>query len=160
MYEWSIDRLEAAGLELYEVSNFARQGEECRHNRIYWRQEPSLGFGLSAASYLDGARWVTTRSMQRYLCTAGRDEGPERQSWERLPPRAACGEAIMLGLRTREGVDLPAVTGRFGLDPDHLCGAAVDRLLVDGLLSRQGERLCLTRRGLMLANAVCAEFLE
>jgi oxygen-independent coproporphyrinogen-3 oxidase len=160
MYEWVIDRMAAAGFVLYEVSNFARPGEECLHNRIYWRQEPSLGFGLSAASYVDGCRWASTRSMQRYLATSGRESGPERQYEERLPPLAACGETVMLGLRTAEGVDLSRVAARYGIDPEPVYGHTVERLVADGLLLRCTERLKLTRRGIMLADAVCAEFLQ
>jgi len=156
MYEWVIDRLAAAGLEQYEVSNFARPGEECRHNRIYWRQEEYLGFGLAAASYLGGARWANTRSMQRYLATAG--ASPERSLEERLSPGAACGEAIMLGLRTAEGIDLEGTALRYGLPGEAYRKTAV-RLIEEGLLNAVGRRVRLTRRGILLANSVCAEFL-
>lgn len=159
MYEWAIDRTAAAGMEQYEVSNFAYRGEECRHNQIYWRQEPYIGFGVSAASYLDGLRWTNTGSMQRYLQSAAGSEGPERASEERLPPRAACGEAIMLGLRTREGADLAELASRWGVDPNREWGVEVDQFIEDGLLRRVDSRLLLTRRGVMLANAVCAAFL-
>jgi oxygen-independent coproporphyrinogen-3 oxidase len=159
MYEWVMDRTAETGFSRYEVSNFALPGEECRHNQVYWRQEPFLGFGISAASYVDGLRWTNTGSMQRYLATAGRETGPDRATEERLPPREACGEAIMLGLRTREGVDLDAVAARYDLDPQRAFGDAVRRLAEDGLLEVEGSRLRLTRRGVMLANAVCAEFL-
>lgn len=159
MYEWVIDRAAAAGFRQYEVSNFALPGEECRHNQVYWRQEPFLGFGPSAASYLDGVRWTNTRSMQRYLASADREEGPELHWEERLPPREACGETLMLGLRTAEGIDLEAVAARYGLDPERTYGETVRRLLEDDLLERDRGRLKLTRRGIMLANAVCAEFL-
>ncbi len=159
MYEWVMDRAEAAGFRQYEVSNFARPGEECRHNQVYWRQEPFLGFGPSAASYVGGLRWANTRGMQRYLASAASPEGPELSYSERLAPREACGETIMLGLRTAEGVDLEQVAARHGLDAGDLYGGAVCRLAEDGLLVREGSRVRLTRRGVLLANAVCAEFL-
>jgi len=159
MYEWAIDQTAEAGMEQYEVSNFARPGEECRHNQVYWRREPSLGFGLGAASFVDGARWGVTRSMQRYLATAGEPEGPELAWQERLDPLAACGEAIMLGLRTREGADLFAAAAEFGLDAEQQYGAIVRRQAEDGLLTQEGGRIRLTRRGVLLANSVCAEFL-
>jgi oxygen-independent coproporphyrinogen-3 oxidase len=159
MYEWVIDRTAEAGFSQYEVSNFALPGEECRHNRIYWRQEPFLGFGLSAASYVDGLRWTNTGGMHRYLAMARREQGPERATEERLAPREACGEAVMLGLRTRDGVNLEEVAARHGVDADACFGDAVRRLEADGLLTRQGPAMKLTRRGILLANAVCAEFL-
>ena len=159
MYEWTLDRMQDAGFVQYEVSNFALPGEECRHNQIYWRQEPSLGFGPSAASYVDGVRWTNTGSMQRYLATAGRAGGPEQGYEERLDPLTACGESIMLGLRTREGVDLEAVAARYRLDAERTYGHLARRLVEDGLLVRSGTHLVLTRRGVLLANSVCAEFL-
>jgi oxygen-independent coproporphyrinogen-3 oxidase len=159
MYEWAIDRTAAAGMEQYEVSNFAHPGEECRHNQIYWRQEPYIGFGISAASYLDGVRWTNTGSMQRYLQSAAGPEGSDRAGEERLPPRAACGEAIMLGLRTREGADLAGLQKRWGMDPDREWGVEIEQFIGDGLMQRVDHRLLLTPRGVMLANAVCAAFL-
>lgn len=159
MFEWAIDRTAAAGMEQYEVSNFAYPGEECRHNQIYWRQEPYLGLGLSAASYSEGVRWTNTGSMQRYLRTAADPEGPELAGEERLPTREACGEAIMLGLRTREGADLAKVGERYGLDPDREWGTAIEQFLADGLVVRDGSVIRLTRSGVMLANGVCAAFL-
>ena len=159
MYEWVIERMTAAGFSQYEVSNFALAGEECRHNQIYWRREPFAGFGLGAASFADGVRWVNTRSMQRYLASARRESGPERASEERLSPSEACGEAIMLGLRTREGIDLAGTADQYGVDAERAYGDVVRRLVADGLLILEGERLTLTRRGIMLANRVCAEFL-
>ncbi|HTE18660.1 MAG TPA: radical SAM family heme chaperone HemW, partial [Armatimonadota bacterium] len=159
MYEWGMDRTADAGFAQYEISNFALPGEECRHNQVYWRQEPYIGFGTGAASYSQGARWTNTASMQRYLATAGRASGAEHSVEERLDARAACGESIMLALRTREGVDLPAVAGAHGLDPEVTFGSTVRHLLALELLFEEGGRLKLTRRGIMLANAVCAEFL-
>jgi len=158
MYEWAIDRMAAAGFAQYEVSNFALAGEECRHNQVYWRQEPFIGFGLSAASYLDGLRWTNTPSMSRYLATAG-DGAPQRATEERLPPLSAAGEAIMLGLRTREGADVAAIARVHGLDAERTYGVTIRQLAVDGLLTIDGERVRLTRRGVMLANAVCGMFL-
>jgi oxygen-independent coproporphyrinogen-3 oxidase len=158
MYEWVIDRCARAGFSQYEVSNWALAGEECRHNQIYWRQEPYVGFGLSAASYIDGVRWTNGTAMSRYLATAPGGL-PERATEEQLPPVAACGEAMMLGLRTREGIDVAEAGARLGVNVEQVFGTAIDRLEADGLLTRSGSRLRLTHRGLMLANAVCAEFL-
>lgn len=159
MYEWTLDRMQDAGFVQYEVSNFALPGEECRHNQVYWRQEPSLGFGPSAASYVGGIRWTNTGSMQRYLSTAPSERGPERGYEERLDPLTACGESIMLALRTQDGVDLPEVAARYGLDAEQTYGSIVKQLVADGLLEGSNRRYTLTRRGIMLANAVCAQFL-
>ena len=97
--------------------------------------------------------------MQRYLSTAPSERGPERGYEERLDPLTACGESIMLALRTQDGVDLPAVTARHDLDAEQTYGSIVRQLVADGLLERSDRRYTLTRRGIMLANAVCAQFL-
>ncbi len=159
MYEWSLHRMVEEGFELYEVSNFALPGEECLHNQVYWRREPCLGFGLGAVSFVDGCRWSVTRSMARYLQTAARDEGPEVSWSERLDGRAACGEAIMLALRTREGAHLAELAEQHGIRFDLELEPIAVRVVADGLARWQGDRLVLTHRGLLLANRVCAEFL-
>src|SRR5581483_339140 len=71
MYEYAIDELAAHGYAQYEVSNFARPGRQSRHNSIYWRNEPYAGFGVSAASYVDGARWTNLAGIRRYCAAVG-----------------------------------------------------------------------------------------
>lgn len=159
MYEWVMDRLSEAGFALYEVSNFARPGEASRHNSLYWRHEPYLGFGVGASAYLRGTRWTHTRSMQAYLASAARPGGPERAVEETLPPRAACGEAIVLALRTSAGADVAALAARYGVDSEREFGVTLRGLEQDGLLVRDGARTALTRAGLLLANTVCSQFL-
>ncbi|HMP01964.1 MAG TPA: radical SAM family heme chaperone HemW, partial [Gemmatales bacterium] len=85
MYELALDLLTAAGFESYEISNFARPGQRCRHNEVYWANDPCFGIGLGAARYLDGTRSVNTRSLDTYLerCQAGLDPV---QSAETLDP--------------------------------------------------------------------------
>jgi oxygen-independent coproporphyrinogen-3 oxidase len=158
MYEWIMDRLDAEGFEQYEISNFARPGRRCEHNRIYWRHEPFIGFGVSAASFAGGARWTNTGNMHRYVATAPTGL-PDWASEERLEGREAAGEAMMVGLRTKEGVNLSALSRHYGLDWLETFGPAIERLTGYGLLTREGDRLRLTRRGILLANEVCAEFL-
>lgn len=160
MHEWARDRLARAGYEQYEISNFALPGRECRHNQTYWWGEPYIGFGLSASSYLNGVRFTTTRSMRRYLETAGRAEGPERSIVEALPPGRAARELAMLGIRTREGADLNLIARRTG----YFLGAEIDRLAREwsreGLAEWNGALLKLTQRGMMLAGAIGRELIE
>ena len=132
------ERLGAAGLTWYEVSNWARPGAECRHNRLYWEQGDYRGLGCAAHSHAAGRRWWNVRTPERYcaLVEAGRDpvageevlDGPARRQ-----------EALELALRTRRGVDAAALD--LG-DP-----------ALDGLVER-GSRLVLTPRGRLLASEV------
>jgi coproporphyrinogen III oxidase-like Fe-S oxidoreductase len=98
--------------------------------------------------------------MQRYLATAREAAGPERDVEECLDPAAACGEAMMLALRTREGADLQLLGRQHNLDVPGRYARVTAELAADGLLVHRGNRIALTPRGLMLANAVCGRFLE
>ena len=87
MYEMTLDRLAVDGYEQYEISNFAIPGHERRHNLVYWRNESYLGFGISAASYIDGLRWSNTASTRRYReRVAGGGMADERVSVSRDAP--------------------------------------------------------------------------
>jgi oxygen-independent coproporphyrinogen III oxidase len=158
MYEFAMDELARHGYEQYEISNFARPGRRCAHNAIYWRNEPYLGFGVSAASYRAGRRWTNVASLRRYAERVAAGE-PCADSEERLPPDAATAEAIFLRLRTADGVDLAAVGAPHEFDAVERFGTVADRLAGLELLEKDGSHYRLTRRGILLANVVCAEFL-
>lgn len=157
MYEHALDRLASAGYEQYEISNWALPGHHCRHNLRYWRNAPYLGFGVSAASYVDGARRTNLADWRAYAERAveGRSCIAEE---ERLDGARAAGEAVMLALRTREGADLQALSRAHDRDLDHEYAPAIGRMKSYGLLEDAGGRLRLTRHGLLLANRVLCEF--
>jgi len=131
--------LGAAGLGWYEVSNWARPGHECRHNRLYWSGGDYLGFGCAAHSHRAGRRWWNLRTPERWLdaVEAGR---PTEAAGEVLDEEERALEALQLALRTREGVPAAA------LDLD-------DPALGD-LVEVVGERAVLTPAGRLLANEV------
>ena len=157
MYEMTLDRLAAAGYTQYEISNFALPGHECRHNIVYWRSEPYLGFGISAASYIEGERRSNTASLRVYgeRITAGASAA---EPGERLEGRAAAGEALMLALRMNAGADLRILSARCHCDVPSLFRPTLQRFVDLGLLEWIAEsRLRLTRRGLLLSNNVFAD---
>jgi oxygen-independent coproporphyrinogen-3 oxidase len=157
MYEYVIDRLEAAGLTLYEISNYARPGHESRHNLVYWANDAYYGLGLGAAQYLDGVRTVNTREMSAYLkrIEAGASAiGPN----ERLGPEERAHETAMLMLRrTVLGIDRDDFLTRTGFDLDALIGPVITRFVGEGLLEDDGRRVRLTREGRFLADRVLCE---
>jgi putative oxygen-independent coproporphyrinogen III oxidase len=136
-YELVDDLLTAAGLENYEVSNWARPGHECRHNRLYWAQDDYLGFGAAAHSHRAGRRWWNLRTPERYLA-AVETGGSTEAAGEDLDPETRRIEGLQLALRMREGVPLAA------LDIDEL----------GDLVEVRAGRVVLTRRGRLLANEV------
>lgn len=144
MYERAVERLEAAGVLQYEISNFARAGRQSRHNLKYWKLEPYLGFGADAHSYFGGRRWQNVELASEYVAAAKlRVTSTVANSLE---------ERFFVGLRLREGVEVG--------DADWVVhGAAIDRFLGMGLLERVGERVRLTTRGILLSNEIFQEFL-
>lgn len=136
-YELAEVMLTAAGLANYEVSNWARPGHECRHNRLYWSQGDYRGFGCAAHSHRSGRRWWNVRTPERYLALVAAGE-PVEAAGEELDPEERALEGLQLALRMREGV--PAES----LDADEL----------EGLVELRGDRLVLTLRGRLLANEV------
>ncbi|HEX8806193.1 MAG TPA: radical SAM family heme chaperone HemW [Candidatus Aquilonibacter sp.] len=159
MYGIAIDSLEQAGYEQYEISNFARPGHRCKHNENYWRNGDYLGFGVSSASYRGGVRSVHTRDLAEYVgaLSAGK---PIPGEAEQLRGLRAVGEAIMIALRTAQGVALDEFKERYGVDIAERYAPVVTRYQTDGLLERTGDRLVLTRRGRFFANDVCGAFVN
>ncbi len=157
LYEIAIEVLERAGYEHYEVSNFARPGKRCRHNENYWRNGEYLGLGVGAASYRAGVRSSHTRDLAAYIESLERDL-PVPSEAERLEGEARVGEAVMLALRTSDGVDERAFAQRYGPGALLPFAETFERLCDDGLAIRTGGRLRLTRRGRFLADEIGTAF--
>lgn len=148
------DACRAAGLPRYETSNWARPGEESRHNLKYWRREPVVAFGVSAASFDGLVRRTNGGSIPAYVA-AVRATGTAFVAEERLPSEAALREEVLLGLRTVVGV----AAGRFTEAVDTLPPADRARLsdaAAAGLLETESGRVRLTRAGVLLSNEVFA----
>ena len=163
--------LAPCGYELYELSNLARPGHRSRHNLRYWRQEPCLAAGLAASGYWAGTRWTNLEDLGRYLARVEALEssprpcirfppGPVAETSETLRPAAALGEAILLGLRLVEGVDLVEMSRRYGLAAGAVFADAIRKHVVAGLLEQAGDRLRLTERGHGFANRVQMDFTQ
>jgi oxygen-independent coproporphyrinogen-3 oxidase len=158
MFETAIDRLGEAGIEQYEISNFARSGFASRHNMRYWERRPYLGLGLDASSALYGEdsfvlRTKTTDDLNAYLDNR---EAPET-AWLSLDRQME--EAWFLGLRLNAGVDVAVLEQEFGQERVAPGLRAAERLTDDGLVMIGGGRVRLTARGRLLSNDVFQEFL-
>jgi oxygen-independent coproporphyrinogen-3 oxidase len=158
MYEATLDRLASAGFEQYEISNFARPGARCRHNLVYWRNEPCLGIGPSAAGLVGELRYRNVPDTAAWARAVRAGERPWVED-ETLDPLARARETMMLWLRLIEGVDRAAFAQRFGADPAELFAGAIEKHAAEGLLELTAGRIRLTRRGLLLADTVIADFL-
>lgn len=158
LYEYTIDALALAGLPQYEISNFARPGAECRHNLRYWRNQPYLGLGPSAAGYLDDIRYKNVPDTARYVA-AIQAGTTVRESEETLSTEQRARETIMLGLRLVAGVDQALFMERFGRDPQAWFAAEMAPLLDDGLLEADERGFRLTRSGRLVGDRIMAAFL-
>ena len=158
MYLDAISHLTDAGLRHYEVSNFAQPDFECRHNMVYWNADEYFAFGPGAASYLDGVRRTNTRSVVRWLKAWQQSESAVEDS-EELTNAEKAREAVMLALRMRQGLHVPAFEKRFGLRFAELAGAALQQHLDGGFLTQQADYVSLTTEGLLIADSIISDFL-
>lgn len=136
-YVLADDMLAAAGMHNYEISNWALDGHECRHNKVYWSQGNYMGFGCASHSHENGRRFWNVRTPDRYISCVNENISVEAAD-EQLDDETRAREALELSLRTADGV--PVGT----LDVESL----------EGLVSVQGNRVVLTRNGKLLANEV------
>ena len=147
----------AAGLPAYEISNHARAGEESRHNLTYWRYQDYCGIGPGAHGRRSGAATVRHRKPENWLeavATAGHGISETRP----LGTREQASEAMLMGLRLAEGVDLAQIAARFGLTPAELCHADKAAFYArQGLVRQQGDRLTVTEQGMSLLDGLLAE---
>ncbi len=157
MYLAARRRLIEAGYEHYEISNFARPGRRARHNENYWLEGDWLAAGPSAHGSVDGWRWENPRSLEEWEAALRRNQLPHVAPPSPLEEEELRVEAVMLGLRRAEGLDLDAVASRTGFDLRRDRRAALRRLVEAGLVWREGNRLGLTERGFLVADAIMAE---
>lgn len=155
MYYLAKEMLSDKGYKQYEISNFAKEGFECYHNKVYWRTEEYQGFGLGAHSYADGVRFHNTYDMKEYL----RGEG-FRLDKEFLSLQEKQEEFMFMGLRMNEGVSEAEFLRRFGESMDSVYGDEIKELISEELLVKKDGRLSLTDRGVDISNSVFEKFIR
>jgi oxygen-independent coproporphyrinogen-3 oxidase len=149
------DLLTSWGFRRYEISNWCRPGFECRHNNLYWNRGEYVGLGAGSHSHRGGRRYAKAADPEAYirLVSGGRDAVLMSED---LSPFQIFTEEVMLGLRTDRGVDpLRAATG-LGINPLPVARLVAD-LCEGGYARRNGSRIVLSARGMMLHNAIAAD---
>jgi putative oxygen-independent coproporphyrinogen III oxidase len=149
LYELTQAMTETAGLPAYEISNHARPGEESRHNLAYWRYRPYLGVGPGAHGRRGGVATQRHRKPENWLAALERN-GHGLAEETPLSSDEQATEALLMGLRLSEGVELETVESRLDL-------GAVERLESHGLLTRQDGRLIVTPKGRLLLDGILAD---
>jgi oxygen-independent coproporphyrinogen-3 oxidase len=159
MYEMACERLNAAGVRQYEISNFARRGRESQHNLKYWTRQPYLGFGVDAHSMLyssrgviEAVRFASPDSLEEYVAGAA-------LKTTQVSPQAALEETFFLGLRLTKGVDLKEVATDFGEEAVRTFSDMISECVELELLEREGDVIRLTPRGRLLSNEVFERFI-
>lgn len=157
MYCGAMDRLADAGLAQYEISNVARPGYESRHNLKYWTDGDWYGFGCGAHSTVRGVRWRNIAGTEDYVARMKAGDS-SRLDEQTLSSDQRIGEAMFMGLRLRDGVDAAVIGRRYGVDVLARFGEALKPFVHQGLLVVEGDRMRLTRTGMLLANEVMEVF--
>jgi oxygen-independent coproporphyrinogen-3 oxidase len=156
-YELACERLNAAGIGQYEISNFARSGFESKHNLKYWTRQPYLGFGVDAHSMLLSSRgpcavrFGNPDSLEKYVAGAPVERTP-------VSAEAAMQEAFFLGLRLNRGVGLSELRAEFGKNAVAEYDESISELLSMNLLEADGSFIRLTPKGRLLSNEVFERF--
>ena len=180
MYEATQDTMRDAGYRHYEISNWALEGLESRHNLIYWRTEPYIGVGPGAHSYLGDTRFANLKQPREYIsrltnAADGKfdldnvnlddlkmiiDIVPVVDTTEHIDRRLAMAETLMMGLRLDDGISIPDFNARFNQTPTEAYESIIADLTNLGLLKTSNDRLFLTPRGRILGNEVFSRFFE
>ncbi len=153
MYRYTGEFLAEYGFCRYEISNYAKDGFESRHNLKYWNCDEYIGVGLGAHSYVDGVRSHNTSELDVYL------NGITCVNRDILTETDKQGEFMMLGLRKTEGISREKFRKRFGKYPEAVWGDTITKFTSMGLMENDGAFCRLTRRGLDVANPIMCEFL-
>jgi oxygen-independent coproporphyrinogen-3 oxidase len=154
LFELTDEMASTAGLPAYEISNHAAPGGESRHNLTYWRYGDYAGVGPGAHGRRKGMRTVRHRKPENFL-SALRRNGHGLAEEEALTVQEAADEALVMGLRVREGIDADALEKRFG--QAIVDRARVERLVESGHLEKDGARIALTASGRLVLDRILAE---
>ena len=155
MYQRTKQLLSENGYERYEISNYAKKGFESRHNTLYWGRKAYVGFGLGASSMVADRRWSNTGDMASYLGT----NIDKKEDIHTLTKEECMEEYMFLGLRMMKGVSVQGFFDCFGRDMEDVYGKVIEKWIKEGFLQKNGDRICLTDKGIDVSNVILAEFL-
>jgi oxygen-independent coproporphyrinogen-3 oxidase len=163
MYEMCVDRLGIHGFERYEVSNFAKDGYRSRHNMNYWDNNPYIGLGPSAFSYVDGARSRNVADVGEYINNI-RSGKPFMEFREKLLPEQRAKETAAIKIRTKDGIDFTWFMDKTGFNFCDMEKDSIPELLEDGLVEYKKEGnekigVVLTPRGFLFCDTVSSTLL-
>ena len=160
MYWYVKNFLELNGYKHYEISNFAKEGYESKHNLDCWNQKEYIGFGVAAHSYIADVRFGNTDSIEEYLknCKSGEFEKNRIIDEVEKDVFSIEQEFMLIGLRKIDGVSIQDFKNKFGENPIFVFKDELSKLVDEGLIVVDFDKIRLTNKGLDLANLVWEEF--
>ena len=160
MYWYVKNVLELNGYKHYEISNFAKEGYESKHNLDCWNQKEYIGFGVAAHSYIDDVRFGNTGSIEEYLKNCENGEFEKNRIIDEVEKDVFSKEQefMLIGLRKIDGVSIQDFKNKFGENPIFVFKNELSKLVDEGLVVVDFDSIRLTNKGLDLANLVWEEF--
>lgn len=159
MYHYVVDKLEKIGLKQYEISNFAKEGYECRHNMSYWKLRDYISFGLSASSNIGNLRYTNFYDFKDYYEALEKNKSPIVFS-EKLSKTDRMNEFVMMGLRLNSGVDIEEFDEKFNENFLKIYEQEIEKNLKSNLIILDDDNLKLTEKGRDLSNQVELDFFK
>ncbi|MCF6092867.1 radical SAM family heme chaperone HemW [Microaerobacter geothermalis] len=159
MYITLIERMNHCGYHQYEISNFAKPGFECKHNLTYWQNEEYYGIGAGAHGYMNGQRHVNVGPVSEYIHQVNRDVLPRIETFS-VSKREAMEETMFMGLRMLKGVSSEDFRKKHDIEMEKVFDRQIKKLITEGLLEKNEERVWLTKKGVLFGNEVFAHFIE
>lgn len=158
MYSITKEILNKYGYHQYEISNFAKEGKECFHNKVYWKCDEYIGLGVSASSFVNGKRIKNIDKIEEYIDKINDNKDVIQESYENSL-NDSMEEFIFMGLRMIEGIEIDKFKKRFNKDIYEVYGNIIQKNIKEELLSYSSGKLHLTPRGIELSNYVMSDFI-
>ena len=146
------------GYHQYEISNFALDGKECEHNKVYWSLDEYIGVGSASSSYIDGYRFTNTSDINDYIEKISNNISVVIERYKNSI-EDEMEEFVFMGLRMVSGIDLLKFEEKFGVDINSIYKEIIEKNIKDGLLVVQENKMFLTAKGMELSNSVMSDFI-
>lgn len=158
MYEITKAILKKYEYNQYEISNYSKEGYECKHNKVYWKCLPYLGVGSSSSSFMGGYRFKNINNVKKYIENINLNQSVEEEK-EENSKEDNIEEFMFMGLRLLEGIDKDEFKSRFGINIASIYKDKIDKNIKDLLMEDKNNKIFLTDKGIELSNKVMSEFI-
>lgn len=158
MYHLAKKILDENGFNQYEISNYAKEGKECRHNLAYWNMDNWIGVGSAAASYINGKRIKNISSVEEYINSI-KDKGEAVEEIINNSKNDNMEEFMFMGLRKINGIGENEFKNRFSMNINDVYGEILNKYIGEGLLIRESGSIFLSEKGIEISNVIMADFL-